>query len=231
MNNPKDSQMITVHNLENSQSIRILWLLEELGIDYAIQQYSRNKGTSFAPEAYRNIHPVGWAPVITDGEDAIAETNAIVDHILDKYSDSPLRPAAGSAERIQYLYWFHASQGTLMPFLVTNLVLKRMVSNMPFFLRPIIKLVTGKVRETFVYPRTSKLLGYMDTQLSQTQWLAGKSFTAADIVTVYCLEGVVAGSLGEQNYPNITRYMKDIRSRKAYQIAMEKNGPFNPIVA
>lgn len=222
--------MITVHNLQNSQSVRILWLLEELGVDYKIQQYDRNKETSFAPEDYRKIHPVGWAPVITDGTIALAETNAIVDYIMDKYPDSTLRPAAGSAERPQYLYWFHATQGSLMPFLLITLVLNRMVSNMPFFLRPILKMVRAKVMKILVNPRTEKLLTYMDSELSKKQWLAGDTFTAADIVMGYCLEGIEGRSGGDHPYTHIKRYMKDTHARDAYKIAMKKNGPFNPIL-
>jgi len=221
--------MITVHNLENSQSIRILWLLEELGVEYKIEQYYRNKETSFAPEDYRKIHPVGWAPTITDGDTTIAETNAIVDYILDQYPQSSLRPRAGSPERTQYLYWFHATQGTLMPFLLITLVLKRMVSNMPLIFRPLLKYVTAKVMTVLVTPRVNKLLRYLDDELSNNQWLAGEIFTAADIVMGYCLEGIERRMSNEQVYPNIRRYMNDIRSRDAYKIAMEKNGPFSPI--
>jgi len=222
--------MITVHNLENSQSIRILWLLEELGVDYNIKQYYRDKETSFASDEYRKIHPVGWAPTITDGGVAMAETNAIVDYILDKHTDNSLRPKEGEQGREAYLYWFHATQGSLMPFLVWSLVLNRMDNGVPFFIKPIVKALTKKVRAQFVAPRTDKLLTHLNNCLLNNQWLAGDTFTAADIVMGYCLEGLDARAGEHHSYTHITRYMSDMRSRDAYKIAMKKNGAFNPIL-
>ena len=223
--------MITVHNLENSQSIRILWLLEELGVDYKIQQYSRNEITSFAPEDYRKLHPVGWAPTITDGNKAIAETNAIVDYILDQHPDNTLRPASGTEERLQYLYWFHAAQGSLMPHLVLSLVMKRMVSNVPFFIRPIVKFVTDKAMTTFVNPRTHNILDYMNSELQQKKWLSGNTFSAADIVMGYCLESIDERFPSKGRYPNIKRYVSDFRNREAYKVAMRKNGKFQSLTS
>jgi len=223
--------MITVHNLENSQSVRILWLLEELGVEYKIQQYSRNEITSFAPEEYRKLHPVGWAPTITDGHMAIAETNAIVDYILDKYPDNTLRPESGAEDRLQYLYWFHAAQGSLMPHLVLTLVMRRMVSNVPFIIRPILKYVTNLAMTTFVNPRTYKILDYMDSELCQNQWLSGSNFSAADIVMGYCLESIEERFPESENYSNIKRYIRDFRSREAYKVALMKNGKFQSLTS
>jgi len=223
--------MITVHNLENSQSIRILWLLEELGVEYKIQQYSRDKVTSFASEDYRKLHPVGWSPTITDGDKAIAETNAIVDYILDQNPGSSLRPESGSKNRLPYLYWFHAAQGSLMPHLVLTLVMSRMVSNVPFFIRPIVKFVTDKAMTTFVNPRTYKILDYMDAELSKKQWLAGDTFTAADIVMGYCLEATEARFPDSASYRNVKRYIKEFRGRAAYKEALRKNGRFESVTS
>lgn len=99
--------MITLHHLENSQSIRILWLLEELGLDYEFKMYDRDKTTFLAPDAYKRLSPLGTAPVITDGELVLPESNAIVDYILDTYGEGKLRPAVGTPERTRYLFWFH----------------------------------------------------------------------------------------------------------------------------
>ncbi len=222
--------MITVHNLENSQSIRILWLLEELGVEYNIKQYSRNKETSFASEEYRKIHPVGWAPTITDNGVAMAETNAIVDYILDKHPGSALRPEKGQEGRGDYLYWFHATQGSLMPFLVWSLVLNRMDDGVPFFVKPVVKAITKKVRAQFVHPRTDKLMTHLNNCLRENKWLAGETFTAADIVMGYCLEALDGRSENPHPYPCIERYIRDFRSRDAYKTAMKKNGEFKPLV-
>ncbi len=65
--------MITVHHLENSRSQRVLWLLEELGVDYEVKRYERDKKTMLAPASLKSVHPLGKSPVVTDGDETIAE--------------------------------------------------------------------------------------------------------------------------------------------------------------
>ena len=122
--------MITLHHLEKSQSIRILWLLEELGVPYEVKLYDRDPVTRLAPAEYKAISPLGTAPVITDGDVTMAETNAIVDYILDRYDDARLRPAINTVEREPYLFWFHTSQGSLQP-LLTNLFVMKAMTEIP----------------------------------------------------------------------------------------------------
>jgi glutathione S-transferase len=110
--------MITVHHLENSRSQRVLWLLEELGLDYEIKRYERNKTTSLAPPELKAVHPLGKSPVITDDGLVVAETGAIIEYIIDKYAAGRLVPPAGSTERRRYTYWMHMAEGTAMPLLV-----------------------------------------------------------------------------------------------------------------
>lgn len=76
--------MITVHHLNHSRSQRILWLLEELGPDYEIQRYERDRKTMLAPASLRAIHPLGKSPVISDGELTLAESGAIVDYLIER---------------------------------------------------------------------------------------------------------------------------------------------------
>ena len=96
--------MLTLHHLEYSQSFRILWLLEELGVEYELKKYDRDPKTRLAPDAYKSISPLGTAPVITDGDLVLAETSAIVDYILDQYPGSALRPDAGTPNRSRHLF-------------------------------------------------------------------------------------------------------------------------------
>ncbi|MCG8490197.1 MAG: glutathione S-transferase [Sneathiellales bacterium] len=220
--------MITVHHLENSQSIRILWLLEELGAEYKLQHYKRVGVNTLAPEEYKKLHPIGTSPTITDGDMVLAETNAIVDYILDKHPEQSLRPLPGSEERTRYLFWLHATQGSLMPLLIESLIFKRMISKVPFFIRPVTKLVVGKVRETYLNPRLNRLFGYIEAELGKSTWLAGEKLTAADIVMGYCLE-VAEIRIGADDYPNIKGFLKRMRDRPAYKAAMEKNGEFKPL--
>lgn len=221
--------MITVHHLENSQSIRILWLLEELGADYKIQHYKRVGPQTLAPSEYKKLHPLGKSPTITDGDLVLAETNAIMDYILDQFPDSPLRPRPGTPERTRYLYWLHATQGSFMPLLLDTLIFKRFISKSPFFLRPIMKAVIGRAREAYLKPNMDKMLAYIDAELGQSTWLAGEQLTAADIVMGYCLSVAEVRVGLTDEHANIRRFLTQMRERPVYKAALVKNGPFNPL--
>jgi glutathione S-transferase len=74
--------MITVHHLETSRSQRVLWLLEELGVPYALKLYKRDPLTKLAPPELKAVHPLGKSPVITDGDETIAESGAILEYLV-----------------------------------------------------------------------------------------------------------------------------------------------------
>ena len=225
--------MLTLHHLENSQSLRILWLLEELQADYKIQCYRRDSHTSLAPSAFKKLHPIGTSPCISDDELVLPETNAIMDHLLDKYdtgtTTSSLRPNADDPRRSQYLYWFHAAQGSFMPLLLDALIFKRMVSKVPFFLRPVIGVVVNKVKAAYLTPRLNKLLAHIEHTLSQSKWFAGDDFSAADIVMGYCMEVADVRVGMNHQYPNAQRFLQQMRARPAYQSAIKKGGAFQPL--
>src|SRR5664279_461229 len=97
--------MIVVHHLNNSRSQRVLWLLEELGLDYELKRYERDPVTMLAPPSLRAVHPLGKSPVITDGELTLAESGAIIEYLVDRYGEGRLTPGPGSPERLRYTYW------------------------------------------------------------------------------------------------------------------------------
>src|ERR1700704_3493331 len=99
--------LLTVHHLRRSQSERIVWLCEELGLDYVLRCYARDPATMAAPPEYRALHPVGTAPVITDGDLVLAESGAIVDYIIAKYGNGRLAFTADHPDFAAFLYWFH----------------------------------------------------------------------------------------------------------------------------
>src|ERR1700683_329822 len=82
---PSGSVMLTVHHLGKSQSERIVWLCEELGIPYELKHTMRDVATMLAPADYKALHPIGAAPVITDGDLVLAESGAVVEYITAKY--------------------------------------------------------------------------------------------------------------------------------------------------
>src|ERR1041385_6707654 len=117
--------MLTVHHLRRSQSERIVWLCEELGLDYALQCYARDPATMLAPAEYRALHPMGTAPVITDDGLVLAESGAIVDYIIAKHGQGRLARPPGHADFAQYLFWFHYANGTLQLQMMRNFTLRR----------------------------------------------------------------------------------------------------------
>ena len=129
--------MITVHHLNNSRSQRVLWLLEELGVDYEIVRYERNPKTMLAPDELKRIHPLGKSPVITDEGQTIAETGAIIEYIAERYGMGRLAPARGTPEHLRYMYWLHYAEGSAMPPLLLKLIFQRIAKTpAPFFIRP-----------------------------------------------------------------------------------------------
>src|SRR4029078_4596283 len=98
--------MLVVHHLNNSRSQRVLWLLEELGVEYDVVRYQRQSDMR-APAELRAIHPLGKSPVVIDGGNTIAETGAIVEYILDSYGNGRLIPPAKTPERLRFTYWLH----------------------------------------------------------------------------------------------------------------------------
>lgn len=221
--------MLTLHHLENSQSIRVLWLLEELGESYRILHYKRDSQSSLAPSEFKKLHLMGTSPCITDGDLVLAETNAIIDYILDKQPKNNLRPASQSEQRVQYLYWFHAAQASFMPLLLESLIFKRMINKVPFFIRPVIRLVVNKVKQNYLDVRLNKMLNQIETTLSQSQWFAGDHFTAADIVMGYCMEVASVRVNMDDRYPNAQRFLKQMRTRPSYIKAMAQGGSFTPL--
>lgn len=117
--------MIIVHHLNNSRSQRVLWLLEELGIEYDIKFYERDSKTMLAPASLRQVHPLGKSPVITDAEVTVAESGAIIEYIVERYGNGQLIPKSGTPERLRYTYWLHYAEGSAMPPLVMNLIFNR----------------------------------------------------------------------------------------------------------
>jgi len=217
--------VITLHHLEKSQSIRILWLLEELGVSYDIKLYDRDPQTRLAPAAYKAVSPLGTAPVITDGDVTLAETNAIIDYICDKHDDGRLRPAPGAANRVKYLFWFHTSQGSLQPLLTNKFVMMAMTTRAPFLMRPVAKALVGALDKGFFGPRLAALFREIEKALSETKWFAGDTLTAADMVMGYSMELCVhRAGMDEATYPNAYRFLKQMREYPSYVRAMEKDG-------
>jgi glutathione S-transferase len=219
--------MITVHHLENSRSQRIVWLLEELGIDYEIRRYGRDKQTGLAPPELLEVHPLGKAPVITDGDRTVAESGAIIEYLMYEYDDGRLRPQDGTDERLAYNYWLHYAEGTFAPLMILSLVLSRIEeAPMPFFLRPVAKGIAQKVRDAYLDANVRRNLEFMDATLKDSRWFCGNVFTAADVQMSFALEAAEARTTLTDEYPHLAAFLETIRARPAYQRALDKGGHY-----
>jgi len=217
--------MITVHHLDHSRSHRVLWLLEELGVPYEVKHYQRQKN-GLAPPSLRSVHPLGKSPVVTDGQNVLAESGAIIAYLTDTYGANRLHPPAGSPEHLRYTYWMHYAEGSAMPPLLLKLVLDRMTPGAPAIIRPIVRTVVARVHARFLDPQLRLHLDFMESELANSPWFAGPAFSGADIQMSFPLE-VAAGRAGlNESRPRLWDFLKRIHARPGYQRALEKGGPF-----
>ena len=219
--------MITLHHLNNSRSQRVLWLLEELGLPYEIKHYQRDAKTMLAPPELRAVHPLGKSPVITDDDVTVAESGAIVEYLIDLYGQGRFKPAIGTPERLRYTYWLHYAEGSLMPPLLLKLVFDEVEkAPMPFFIKPIAKAISGKVKSAFITPQITQHLDYLEGELGKSVWFAGTEFTGADIQMSFALEAAEARAGLNDSRPHLMAWLKRIHARPPYKRALKKGGPY-----
>lgn len=213
--------MIIVHHLGISQSERIVWLCEELGIQYELKHYDRDALTRLAPTDYRALHPMGIAPVITDGDLALAESGAIIEYIIGKYGDGHLTLGPKDSAYADYLFWFHFANGTLMPSEMGRMLINALL---PTGEHPIARLMMDRCDRAFAM---------IETRLGQAPYFAGEQFSAADIMMLFPLttmRAFVKRDVGA--LPNLNAYLQRIGERPAYQRAMTKGDPnFSPLLS
>ncbi|KJZ05859.1 MULTISPECIES: glutathione S-transferase [unclassified Halomonas] len=220
--------MIVVHHLENSRSLRIVWLLEELGVDYEIRQYARDQKTMLAPAALKQVHPLGKSPVITDedaGSRVVAESGAIIDYLLRRFdTEHRLWPEPSRADTTDFVFWMHHAEASAMPPLVMNLVFSRLGKPpVPALMRPLGRLFAEGVRKQYLGPEIRRLMDFWEHSLEGREWFAGERFSAADIQMSFpllALEG--RGQLGD--HPQLGAFVERCRQRPGYVRAVERGG-------
>lgn len=220
--------MIIVHHLNNSRSQRVLWLLEELGLEYQIKFYERDPNTMLAPASLMEVHPLGKSPVITDGDLTIAESGAIVDYLVNRYGNGQLMPVRESRDYLRYNYWLHYAEGSAMSPLLMKLVFDRIErSPMPFFVKPIARGIAQKVKASFISPQITRHLDYLEAEISKTGWFVGEDFSAADIQMSFPLEAAASRGGLNGSRPNLMAWLAKIHARKAYVAALQKGGKYD----
>jgi glutathione S-transferase len=220
--------VIIVHHLNNSRSQRILWLLEELDVPYEIKHYQRDPKTMLAPPELRAVHPLGKAPIVTDGELTLVESGAIIEYLADRYGSGTLIPAYGTPARLRGHYWLHYAEGSAMPLLLLKLVFRRVATApVPFFVKPVAKGIAGKVQQRFVDPQIALHLSYLEGELTKTEWFGGADFSVADIAMSFPLEAAAARGGLDDRYPRLQAFLQRIHARPAYRRALQRGGEYS----
>jgi len=221
--------MIVVHHLNNSRSQRILWMLEELGLDYEIKFYQRDPATMQGPASLRAVHPLGKSPVITDGDKTLAESGAILEYLAETYGAGRFTPPPGTPERLRYTYFLHYAEGSLMPLLLLKLLFGRMPERVPWPMRPVAKMISAGADKSFITPQVVNHFAFLESELAQRDWFAGDAFSAADIQMSFPVEAAAArAGLGERQ-PRLRAFVDRIQARPAYKRALERGGPVTPL--
>jgi glutathione S-transferase len=220
--------MITVHHLNNSRSQRVLWLLEELGLPYEIKHYQRDAETMLAPPELKRVHPLGKSPVISDGATVVAESGAIVEYLVTHPGQGRLAPVEGTPERLLYTYYLHYAEGSAMPPLLLKLIFDKIgASPVPFFVKPVVKGIVGKVMSSFVGPQIKTHLDFLESELTKRPWFAGQDFSAADIQMSFPLEAAAQRAGLDASRPKLMDFLARIHARPAYRQALERGGPYS----
>lgn len=205
--------MIIVHHLEESRSQRVLWLLEELGLDYEVRRYDRNAQTRLAPPELKAIHPLGKSPIVERDGKIFAESGAIIEYFAEHEGGGKLAVASTDPARFDYIYWLHFAEGSAM---------------LPLLL----KLYVGMLGEAGamlmaarIEPEIDNHLAHANAALGANDWFAANRLTAADIQMSFVLDAAKLRG-GLEKYPNLTRARAAQQARPAYQRALEKGGPY-----
>lgn len=206
--------MLTVHHLRISQSERIVWLCEELGLDYDLKLYNRRADNRLAPDDYKALHPMGIAPVITDGDLVLGESGAIIEYIVAKHGGGRLVPTQDDPDFADHLFWFHFANGTMMANgMMAIAAMQAGAAELP----------------PFVADRTRKAWALVEQRLGEAEYFGGRQLTTADIMMGFQLTTSRAfNNMSLDAMPNIKAYLQRIGQRPAYQRAMAKAEPGMP---
>ena len=206
--------MLTVHHLRISQSERIVWLCEELGLDYDLKLYNRDPETRLAPRELKTLHPMEIAPLIEDDGKMLGESGAIVDYIVGKYApETDLVPGPDHPDFADHLYWFHFANATFMPNGMMQIAVNAVEAQLP---PPLAKRVINAWEQ-------------IERRLGEADYFGGSALTTADIMMVFQLTTSRAfNGMSIDDKPNLKAYLQRIGAREAYQRAMAKAEPGFP---
>ncbi|SDT56960.1 glutathione S-transferase family protein [Pseudomonas prosekii] len=205
--------MIIVHHLNNSRSQRILWLLEELAIPYELKLYQRDPKTNLAPPELKAINALGKSPVIEDGAQKLIESAAIIDYLIRRHGGGRLQPDPSTPAYDLYVQWLHFAEGSAMLPLMLNLYVGKLGE-------------AGAPLHPRINSEVANYLSYLDSALSQSDYLLGDEFSAADIQMSFI--GEIARAQGKlRDYPHVAAWVDRFQARPAYAAALKTGGKYD----
>ncbi|KAJ3379827.1 hypothetical protein HDU92_006439 [Lobulomyces angularis] len=207
---------LIIHHLNESRSQRIIWLLEELNINYEVKKYYRNPVSKLSPPEIYSIHPLGKFPIITDGDLVIAETGAIVEYLIENFdAESKFKPRE-KHERVLYNYYLHMCEGSLMLPLLVKLFRSLEPSSL-----------SSRIDDKMTYDAT-QMFNLIEDQLSKTEYIAGRNFSAADIILSFPIQNSLQKEgLGKLIGEKTRKWVAKITDRSSYKKALEVGGGQN----
>lgn len=202
--------MIEVHHLNESRSRRITWMLEELELPYEVVQYTRDEKTRLAPPELIQIHPLGKAPVLRDGDQVIIESGAIIEYLVRQYGKGRFAPAIDSPDYNRYIQFLHYAEGSAM----LPLMLKLYVSRLGEAGAPLKPRIDSELQNH---------LGYLDSEIKDREFFVGNELTGADVQLSFVAQVAMRGN-GRERFSHLAKFVDRIGVRPAYQRAIARAG-------
>jgi glutathione S-transferase len=219
-----EASRLVVHHLEHSRSLRVLWLLEELGLPYEMKRYARDQNFRAPPEL-KAVHPLGRSPVVEVDGDVLAESGAILEYFVER-EGGKLRPAEGEA-RLRYRFFLHYAEGSAMPPLLVQLLVQKIrTQKVPFFAKPLTRKIADGLQQGFSAPAIATHFDFVESELRQRPYFAGDELSAADIQMFYPVEAAL--SRGQGSWPSLRAWRERVTARPAYKRAESKAEPAMP---
>lgn len=200
--------MIRLHHLNQSRSLRILWLLEELGEPYEIISYQRDEKTNLAPKSLQQVHPLGKSPVIEIDGNVYAESGAITQILIERFAPDRLRPAVDSEEYGRYLEWINFAESSLMVPILLELFTKKA------------EVDDNKFLKSYISAEKNNLLVYLDHEIKNKSYLVGNQLSGADFMLAFDLM-MLEKNDELKRYPQIKQYLAKLAAHDSYQRALE----------
>lgn len=198
--------MLTLYHVPLSRSLRVRWLLEELGLPYQLE--TRSFAELKRPE-HLALHPLGKVPALADGDVVLYESGAILQHLLERYGEGRLEPKPGTPERSLYWQWFHYAEASVTPplgLIVRHTVLLPEAERIPAV-------------AVWARAQAAQMLAPVERALAGRSWLLPE-LSAADLMMGYSVKLASLLRLTGDATPNLTAYLARCEERPAYQRAV-----------